>query len=130
MTDEERATNVISHIERLRDLLGKSPKEGATQRIYRSRGIMNGEYTVITLVQYLPGFQSANGSSDVKVRLYINRAYLAVQTALIGQYSTDEIVAFLGLDRVPADSLMWADETHYNSLIEVHDTLRNMILHG
>lgn len=130
----ERLHNADRHRERLQDILTKSAPPEANQRIYRARTIVDDDYVVFTILQNLPNFTPQPGQPDVKLHVFVDRPYTratlsqgpVVTIMLVGQYSLDEIVAFLALDRISPDSLEWVDETKYSNLVVVGDILRKL----
>jgi hypothetical protein len=131
-THDERLANVQVHLARLQDILTIAPPKEASQRIYRTRAIIDNDYVVITLLQNLPNHVNPAGSPDIKIHIFVDRPYTATNAApvaqmtLVGQYSLDEIVAFLALDKVDPTSLEWIDETKYSHLVVVGDILRKL----
>lgn len=104
-------------------LLETEVKSEVPQRLWRLRYIQDGDYLVATLAQNL-NVQAPPGAQVPKVTVYVVRPYdktiiggSVVTQNLFGDYSTDEIVAFLRLDLVDPDSVQWHDETHYSRLI-------------
>lgn len=135
MDPADRLANAVAHKDILEDILSKYAPPEAQQRIYRARFIDGeGDYIVVTLLQNLPNFVPVQGQPDVKLHIYVDRPYTraiqggmpVVQMMLVGQYSLDEIVAFLALDRISPQSLEWVDETKYSNLVVVGDILRKL----
>lgn len=130
LTYEQRLENVAEHVSVLEELLSRSAPPEAQQRIYRTRAIIAGDFVVVTLLQTLPTSVPAPGQPDIKLQVFVDRPFMTEGTReplrLVGQYSLDEIVAYLALDKVEPSSLTWKDETKYSSLVVVGDILRHI----
>jgi hypothetical protein len=134
LSHEDRLNNVVEHVAMLTEILSRQAPPEAQQRIYRARAIIDDDFIVVTLLQNLPSFVPTAGQPDVKIMLFVDRPYTTTATggtpimmmSLVGQYSLDEIVAFLALDKVEPASLTWKDETKYSSLVVVGDILRKL----
>lgn len=128
-TGEALVHRVSVHTKTLADLLSSHPKKETPQRIFRTRFWESGNYTVVTLVQNV-NYTPPPNQPDIKIQLFVTRPYTANQQgvsvaamSLLGQYSVDEIVAFLGLDKIDPETLEWVDETKYSPLVVVGDIL-------
>lgn len=136
LTNPGLSTRVLwaaEHSARIADMLDSKAKKNTPGRIWRMRFFQDDDYLVATLVQNINP-PTAPGQQAPKVITYISRGYhrtnggggSVVQQALFGEYSTDEIVAFLRLDLVDPDTADWRDETKYSDVIVVRDVIKNL----
>lgn len=109
---------------RLTQMLETPPKHGAPGRIWRMRYFQDENYIVATLLQTLqPPATLGQQAASPKVKVFVSRGYHFSPSAAVmelnGQYSSDEIVAFLRLDLVQPDGVEaphWQDETRYKTI--------------
>lgn len=115
-------------------LLDSPPaRKHTAQRLWRMRlWDAEGDYLIVTLMQSLVPPAGVPSDQAVKVAIFLTRPYTratlsggsVVQMQLAGQYSVDEIVAFLRLDLVDPDGgAEWRDETKYSDLVVVSDII-------
>lgn len=122
------------HTMRLTALFDLPVFKEVPQRIWRTAYVdYDGDYISVTLCQNLNVPAASPNQQVPKIQTYISRPYWraangssGVQQHLLGQYSPREIVAFLGLDRVDPDSVVWTDETHYSDILRVGGVLSPM----
>lgn len=128
MTHAQRLENVRQHGIDLDAILHIAPLRETPQRVIRTRYFADGAYTVVTLVQYLS--ETGHIKPDFRLKVYVSRPYthspMATTTTFEGQYSIDEVIAYLALDKVSPETLQWKDETRYSPLVVVGDVLRNL----
>lgn len=115
---------------RIAALLDAPVVRGALGRIFRMRFFMDDDYVVATMLQAVKA-----GQADAKLTTYIVRPFYrtlgnnssAVMQQLVGDYSVDEVVAFIRLDLVNPDSAEWRDETKYMDIeIPTKDMVRQL----
>lgn len=130
---ETRLDWAATHSARIAAMLEAPTVKEVPGRIWRTRLFADGDYLVATLVQNIAPMPAQPGQMHPKVVCYVNRPYSrasgggsVVQQALFGEYSTDEIVAFLRLDTVDPDTLTWTDETKYSNIVVVSDVIGNL----
>jgi hypothetical protein len=119
---------------RLAAMLEKPAGDKVPGRIWRLRYFQDDDFLVCTLVQNIRPVGVAPGQQVPKVMVFLTRPYHRANAAggststlsLFGEYSTDEIVAFLRLDILdPEDAgAEWRDETRYSDFIIVRDVLK------
>ncbi len=118
---------------RIAAMLEAPAKKEVPGRIWRLRYFQDDDFLVATLVQNLAPMPAQPGMQQAKVVTFLTRPYTrsnasggsTVSQSLIGEYSTDDIVAFLRLDILdPEDaSAVWRDETKYRSILVVRDVI-------
>lgn len=113
---------------RISAMLDAPAKKNATSRLFRLRFFQDGHYLVATLVQQLVAPHGVPSDQAVKVSVVLVRPYSAIGMSggavaslqLAGQYSVDEIVAFMRLDLLDPDAGdEFRDETRYSEIITV-----------
>lgn len=117
---------------RISATLDTPAKKNATQRLFRMRYYTDDDYCVVTMVQYLVPPAGVPSDQAVKVALILIRPYTkaslsgasVMQMQLSGQFSTDEIVAFLRLDMVDPSAAEFVDETKYGNILVVGDIIK------
>jgi hypothetical protein len=117
---------------RLSAMFDKPAKKTTSQRLWRMRFFQDGDYLVCTLVQTLVPPPGVSSDQAIWVSAWLTRPYhkasmaggSVVQFALAGQYSMDEIVAWLRLDTLdPESGAEWRDETKYSDIVTVGSLL-------
>lgn len=101
-------------------------------RLWRTRFFQEDDFTVVTLTQSLIPPPGVPSDQAVKIQVYVTRPYTRVglsggavmQMQLAGQYSVDELVAFLRLDTLDPATVEWRDETRYSEIAVVRDVLQ------
>ena len=142
LTLNDRRQNARDHALVIAELLERPTVKEVPQRIYRARLWMelgpgdiitdaDVQYLVVTLVQNL-NVPSAPNQPMPKLQCFVTRAFTesvgpasVARLDLFGQYSVDEIVAFLRLDTVTREEVEWVDDTKYSTIVVVGHTLRN-----
>lgn len=105
---------------RIANLLNAPMKHGALSRIFRLRFFQDDDYIVASILQTFGPPRSLGAEITSKLAVFVVRPYYramgdssAVIQHVHGDYSTDEVVAFLRLDLVNPDAADWRDETKY-----------------
>ena len=119
---------------RIAAMLEAPVKKNAPGRLWRLRFFQDDDYLVVTLVQNITPPPGVPGQQAPKVVTFLTRPYhrsnaagSTVSQQLFGEYSCDDIVAFLRLDRVDPDSgAAWRDETKYSDIIVVKDVIGHL----
>lgn len=117
---------------RIAAMLEAPCKKEVPGRLWRMRYFADGDYLVCTLVQNIKTMPGTPTGSAPKVVVFLTRPYVRANAnggstftmSLFGEYSVDEIVAFLRLDTLNPDAGdEWKDETKYSNFIIVRDVL-------
>lgn len=116
---------------RIAAMLEAPAKKNAPGRLWRLRYFQDDDYLVATLVQNIAPPPTAPGQMAPKIVTYLTRPYHRANAnggstfaqQLFGEYSCDDIVAFLRLDLLDPDSAEWRDETRYSDILVVRDVL-------
>ena len=132
---EMRSLQAATWSARIAAMLESPVKREAPGRIWRLRYFQDDDYLVATLVQNNSAAAPAPGQQQAKVVTFLTRPYTrsnatggsTVSQQLFGDFSCDDIVAFLRLDLVDPDSgVSWRDETKYHDIIVVKDVIGNL----
>lgn len=132
LTEATRRDWAATWSARLSAMLDAPAKKNTVGRVFRMRFYQDGDYLVATLVQPLIAPQGVPSDQAVKIMLFLTLPYTranlggssVVSMQLSGQYSVDEIVAFMRLDVLDPDSASWKDETRYSEIITVSNILQ------
>lgn len=116
---------------RIAAMLEAPAKKNAPGRLWRLRYFQDDDYLVATLVQNIAPPPAAPGQMAPKIVTFLTRPYhratanggSTFSQQLFGEYSCDDIVAFLRLDLLDPDSAQWRDETKYSEIVVVRDVL-------
>lgn len=117
---------------RISAMLESPCKKEVPGRLWRLRYFdTQGDYLVCTLVQNIKPMPGTPTGASPKIMVFLTRPYTRAtvggaatfQLQLFGEYSVDEVVAFLALDLLSPDDAQWRDETKYSDFLIVRDVI-------
>ncbi len=124
---------------RISAMLEAPAKKNAPGRIWRLRYFQDDDYLVATLVQNITPPPGVPGQQAPRVVSFLTRPYVRANMAgsstvsqqLFGEFSCDDIVAFLRLDLLDPDAKgsEWRDETKYSDILIVSDVIGKLGKH-
>lgn len=124
---------------RIAAMLEAPAKKNAPGRVWRLRYFQDDDFLVATLVQNITPPPGMGGQQSPSVMSFLTRPYnranlsgsSTVSQQLFGQYSCDDIVAFLRLDLLDPDAKgsEWRDETKYSDILIVSDVIGKLSKH-
>lgn len=116
---------------RLALMLAESPAVDVPGRIWRLRCFQDDSYTVYTIVEPRGHTYARPGEAAPRLKVFVSQGYQRATSGerqLFGEYSCDEVVAYLCLDRLNPDAAAWVDETKYTPIVATRDMVNALAL--
>lgn len=137
MDDEEaerRQGWASEHGLRLTSMLEAPLKKTVSHRLHRARYWLHGEYLAVSLTHVInppPGTPSNAPRIHINVtRSFAHGANATTNLSVAAVYDVQSIVAFLCLDEVDPETLVWQDATRYSDIVIVADARAEAVVNG